>query len=75
MTGGVLLTASLILIIRIFINRENAMLNNETRKQTEPKEEKVDTVSKEGQTEQAQEFERPLCAGTLTRMRSSSAVM
>jgi len=75
MTGGVVLKASLILIIRIFINREKCNDEQQNTEVEEPKEEKVDTVSKEGQTEQAQEFERTLCAGTPTRMRSSSAVM
>ena len=35
------------------------------------KKEKIDTVTGERQTEQAQEFGRKLRYGTLTRMRSS----
>jgi len=41
----------------------------------EAKEEKVDTVSKEVQTEQAHEFGMKLRSGTFTRMCSSSAIL
>ena len=55
MTGGVLLTASLIPVIMIFINWRNSKHHPQTLEVE---------LHGEAQTEQAQEFGRTLCAGT-----------
>jgi len=74
-TGGVPLTASLIPIILIFINRGKFKVHPRSMGVEEAKEEKVDTVSKEVQTEQAHEFGMKPRSGTFTRMCSSSAIL
>lgn len=56
-TGGVPLTASLIPIILIFINRGKFKVHPRSMGVEEAKEEKVNTVSKEVQTEQCTNLE------------------
>ncbi|KAJ7365582.1 hypothetical protein OS493_005697 [Desmophyllum pertusum] len=77
MTGGVLLTAFLIPVILVFVNRAKYKVHPRLDSEVdEEEEETVHTVSKEVQTQdQAQEFGTKLCAGTLTRMRSASAII
>jgi len=74
MTGGVLFAAFLIPVIMIFINRGKSKVHSLNSEVGEAEEERVDTVSKEVQTEETQEFGRNLSAGTLTRMRSSNGI-
>ncbi len=76
MTGGVLLTAFSIPAILVFVNDRKSKINSQDSQEDEEEEEegKKDAVSKEVPTDQAQEIERKHRAGTLTRMRSFSAI-
>ena len=73
MTGGVLLTAFLIPVILVFLNRAKSNLPHHVSEAEAIEEEMADTISDEIKAlDQVLQFERRLRAGTLPRMRSAS---
>ena len=73
MTGGVLFAAFLIPVIMILINWRKSKVHPQTSEVEKDEEKKDDPISKEFQTELAQNFERPeTLDGTWTRRRSSA---
>ena len=72
MTGGVLFAAFLIPVILILINWRKSKVHPHTSEVDEDEEKKTDPISKEFQTELAQNFGSETLDGTLTRRPSSS---